>query len=227
MWRVQRKARRLLKNIVNLIVLISALTVAITLFKRYSSGPIGVTFLDKVVPDLSQLTTSVEPIFDWIKTWGVFFISVIILTLVLMKVIPYYRKIRMVRRSNIHSIDVMSGDQFEELLVIFFRMQGYSAKKTKRTRDQGADVVLKADGKRIVVQAKREKGKVSNSAVQEVVASKAVYQATEAWVVTNSYFTEPAKELAKANDVLLWDRDRLIKELSKLNMKGQQTDYVT
>jgi restriction system protein len=226
MWRIQRKARRLYNNLIKLIVLASALIVAITLFNRKSPGTIDLPIINNFVPNISRLTASIEPLYNWLKTWGVAVVSAIILGIVLMKAIPYYRKIRMVRRSNIHSIDVMTGDQFEEFLVILFRLQGYSAKKTKRSRDQGADIVLNSGGKRIVVQAKREKGKVSNSAVQQVVASKAVYHATEAWVVTNSYFTEPAKELAKANDVLLWDRDRLIRELSKLNMKGQQTNQV-
>jgi HJR/Mrr/RecB family endonuclease len=32
-------------------------------------------------------------------------------------------------------------------------------------------------------------------------------------VVTNSHFTEQAKKLARANDLELWDRQRLIEEL--------------
>ncbi|WP_306472304.1 restriction endonuclease [Bacillus cereus] len=37
------------------------------------------------------------------------------------------------------------------------------------------------------------------------------YDATHAWVVTNNYFTEPARKLAHANDVLLIVCDLLIK----------------
>jgi restriction system protein len=62
-----------------------------------------------------------------------------------------------------------------------------------------------------VVQAKRYgyKNCVSLSAVQEVYGAKAYYRANQAWVVTNSYFTKQAKELAAACDVKLIDREEL------------------
>ncbi|MEG0473449.1 MAG: restriction endonuclease, partial [Solibacillus sp.] len=37
-----------------------------------------------------------------------------------------------------------------------------------------------------------------------------MYNATEAWVVTNSHFTKQAKKLADINGVYLIDRDELI-----------------
>lgn len=222
MWRVRRNVKRLYNNLIKLVVLISGLIVAITLFNRHSTTP---TF-SRVLPDFSLISNIIEPILSWVKAWGGLVLAVTILIIFLMKYIPYSKRVRKVRLSGIYDIDVMTGDQFEEFLVIFFRLQGFNAKKTKKTRDHGADVILNMNGRRIVIQAKRAKGKVSNSAVQEVVASKAVYKSNEAWVVTNSYFTDPAKELAKANDVVLWDRNRLINELSKVNMKGQKPNHV-
>ena len=37
-----------------------------------------------------------------------------------------------------------------------------------------------------------------------------MYNATEAWVITNSYYTKQAQKLAESNDVYLIDRDELI-----------------
>lgn len=37
-----------------------------------------------------------------------------------------------------------------------------------------------------------------------------MYDATEAWVITNNYFTKQAQKLAETNDVYLIDRDELI-----------------
>ena len=37
-----------------------------------------------------------------------------------------------------------------------------------------------------------------------------MYDADEAWVVTNSYFTKQALKLAEINEVYLIDRDELI-----------------
>jgi restriction system protein len=54
---------------------------------------------------------------------------------------------------------------------------------------------------------------VGIAAVQEVVAAKAHYGANRAMVVTNAHFTQAAVTLANSNDVDLWDRDRLAKEL--------------
>lgn len=56
-------------------------------------------------------------------------------------------------------------------------------------------------------------------AVQEVQGARAHYKATEAWVVTNSNFTQQAYELAKSNGVRLIDREELIEML--LTMKEQ------
>ena len=64
-----------------------------------------------------------------------------------------------------------------------------------------------------VVQAKRYFNKVSNKAVQEVVASMKYYNATSGIVVTNNYFTKSAIEFAEANNIKLWDRDKLIEVL--------------
>lgn len=46
--------------------------------------------------------------------------------------------------------------------------------------------------------------------VQEAVAAKGYYGCQAAMVVTNSTFTEQAKVLAQANDVMLWDRTQLV-----------------
>ena len=51
--------------------------------------------------------------------------------------------------------------------------------------------------------------------VQEAVAAVGYYKATRAILITNRYFTRPAVDLAKANNVELWDRDRLSQEMLK------------
>jgi restriction system protein len=221
---IRRKAKRVYRKTLNLIVFLSAIIVGISLINKYSSFPVKLPFTEKLSKGTGDVASKLEPIVSWLQHWGIVILIVGIIVFSLAKLIPYYAKVRRVRNSNIHNVDSMTGDQFEEFLVIFFKQLGYPAKKTKRTRDHGADVLLEVNGQRVVVQAKREKSKISNSAVQQVVASKAIYDAEVAWVVTNSYYTDAAKELAHANNVQLWDRDRLIKELSKLN-KGN-TDKV-
>ncbi len=123
-------------------------------------------------------------------------------------------------RSPLSAIDVMSGEEFEEYLKYYFESQGYNVKLTPVTNDYGADLVLKKDGEVTVVQAKRWNEPVGNSAVQEVVASKGYYKATNAMVVTNSTFTTNALNLAKANNVILWDRNYIKKNFGEATEKN-------
>jgi HJR/Mrr/RecB family endonuclease/uncharacterized protein (DUF697 family) len=110
----------------------------------------------------------------------------------------------------VERVDLMSGEQFEEFLAECFQRLGYDVKTTPKTNDFGADLILTKDDRKTVVQAKRYKSKVGNSAVQEVVAAIQYYGANEAIVVTNSQFTTNARGLAKANNVQLWEREQLI-----------------
>lgn len=116
--------------------------------------------------------------------------------------------------SDITQIDIMEGYEFENYLKTMFFYAGFDVEVTKKSRDFGADLVLKKDNAIVVVQAKRYNKAVGMKAVQEILASAPHYMATEAWVVTNSYFTDQAEQLAKENRVRLLDRDELI-EMSK------------
>jgi restriction system protein len=118
---------------------------------------------------------------------------------------------RRLARSGIGDIDRMSGHEFELYLGTLFRRFGYHVEQTGKAGDFGADLVIKKDQSRTVVQAKRYRKHVGVKAIQEVVAAKRIYQCSGAMVITNSHFTKQAQTLAAANDVVVWDRDRLIK----------------
>jgi restriction system protein len=123
-------------------------------------------------------------------------------------------------RSGIADIDKMDGIQFERYLSALFRSQGYQSEVTKAAGDFGADLILRKDGRKIAVQAKRYSSGVGISAVQEVQASLAHYAATEAWVVTNNKFTKAAEELAASNNVKLIGRETLIEMILKTQGQG-------
>ncbi|GIO88548.1 hypothetical protein J25TS5_54800 [Paenibacillus faecis] len=121
------------------------------------------------------------------------------------------------KRSGIADIDKMEGVQFEKYLGFLFQGQGYKVQVTKASGDYGADLILQKDGKKIAVQAKRYSKNVGIKAVQEAQASIAHYGATEAWVVTNSDYTEAASELAKSNRVRLINREALVEMILAMN----------
>jgi len=129
--------------------------------------------------------------------------------------IKIYRQIRL-SKSGIYEIDQMTGEDFEERLKILFTNLGYKANRTTSSTlkpDYGADLIIEKDGIRTVVQAKRWKGYVGEDAVREAYSAKNYYKCTEAIVVTNSNFSIMAWNLAKVNNVKLWNRPYLIRML--------------
>lgn len=126
----------------------------------------------------------------------------------------YYRKRikNLYLFSSIQEVDEMTGIEFEYFLFYKFRQRKYRVKTTPVSGDYGADLLLKKKREKIVVQAKRYQRDVGIAAVQEVIGSIAYYDADIGIVITNSYFTPNAINLAKANQVILWDRKRLIME---------------
>jgi restriction system protein len=120
---------------------------------------------------------------------------------------------RRLARSGIHEVDIMDGKTFEMYLATLFHRRGYQVEQTRYRGDYGADLVVRRDGTKIAVQAKRWTKNVGVRAVQEAVASKGYYNADAAMVVANRAFTPQARILARANGVELWDRERLVKEM--------------
>ncbi|WP_316572904.1 restriction endonuclease [Neobacillus sp. YIM B06451] len=124
------------------------------------------------------------------------------------------------RASGINEIDKMDGIKFEHYLKELYSTLGYNAKVTPSSGDFGADLILTQNARKIVVQAKRHSNNVGVKAVQEIKAAQSHYDAGEAWVITNSYFTKAAIELAKSNSVKLINRDQLIQQILDVKKTG-------
>lgn len=85
---------------------------------------------------------------------------------------------------------------FEAQVAQAFERGGWEARTTRKSGDQGADVVAERGETRVVVQCKRHSQPVGNSAVQEAVAARHFYRADAAIVVATSGFTKSARQLA-------------------------------
>ena len=92
----------------------------------------------------------------------------------------------------------LRGVPFEDFLQEVFEDLGYRVERTKVSRDQGVDLILKQDGTWIAVQAKGYAESVGNSAVQEVHTGMWFHKCKRFAVITNSTFTSSARELAIA-----------------------------
>ena len=133
-------------------------------------------------------------------------------------------KIKKYLNCGLDDIDGLSGISFEDFLQVHFERQGYKVKTTAVMGDYGADLVLKKDKEKIVVQAKRWKNQVGIKAVQEAIGSIKMYKANRGMVITNNTFSEGATTLAKANDIEMWDRKKLIEFIKKSHVKKDYND---
>lgn len=107
-------------------------------------------------------------------------------------------------------------------------LPGWTASANRGSADQGADVIASGPkGRKVAVQVKHyPNSNVGNKAVQEIVASKAIYRCEYAVVVTSGPgYTRAAQELARANRVVLWHPDDLLwlQELAKAGQTPPQT----
>lgn len=121
------------------------------------------------------------------------------------------------RNISIEKIDNdMNGYQFEVFCGDLLQKNGFSKiKVTQSSADYGADVIAYRDGVKYAIQCKKYSSPVGITAIQEVVASKSMYDCHVGVVLTNNSFTSSAVTLANKTGVLLWGREKLIEMMSR------------
>ena len=118
--------------------------------------------------------------------------------------------------AELAEIDEMTGLEFEQYAAdLFEKLEYENVTVTGSSHDQGADIIMERDGVRFAVQCKVYSTRLGNTPVQEIVAAREFYGCHVGVVITNSYFTDFAVDLAKANRVLLWDRVHLAALINK------------
>ena len=116
------------------------------------------------------------------------------------------------RKQAVEYSNVQNGYEFEEYVANLYRKLGYTIEEvTKKSGDQGADIIAYKDNNKYVFQVKFYNNPVGNKAVQEVVGAIGMYKANRGIVVTNSNFTPSAVELANANEIELVDGQKIEK----------------
>lgn len=121
------------------------------------------------------------------------------------------------RALRIIDIAAMSGRDFEKYLVFLLSHQGFTAiEATQISGDFGADILAYKDGKKYAIQAKRYTKPVGVTALYECFGGQKYYHCDECIIITNSYFTLTAKELAEKSSTQLIDRDTLARWVYKL-----------
>ena len=121
---------------------------------------------------------------------------------------------------TIYDVDRLTGIQFEEFVVELLDANGYvDSYVTGKAGDQGGDVKTTYGDETIIIQAKNYSvdHRVKNDAIQQVAGAIPWYDVDRGIVITNTYFTKSAKELAKVLKITLWDRPIVIQMLDVYN----------
>lgn len=162
-------------------------------FKHYRTGFMFIAFLEILLYFTLELISPIILILPPV---------VYLLILILLKK-RYKRKLR---RLDLEHIDRLSGLDFEYYLFYLFQRHHIRTRITSYTHDFGADLILRYHGKKIVIQAKRWNENVGIKAVQETIGAMSYYKAKYGAVITNSFYTKSAVELANASNIVLLNR---------------------
>ena len=104
----------------------------------------------------------------------------------------------------------MTGYDYEHFCSELLRNSGWNCRTTPASGDQGADIIADMKGHTIVVQCKKSSSSsIGNKAVQEVYSARTYYGADSAIVVTNSSYSQSAKNLAHSLGVILMHHEEL------------------
>lgn len=126
-------------------------------------------------------------------------------------------------QSPMLEVDSMDGIDFEHWCARLLEANGFvDVRVTRGSGDQGVDILATKEEILYAIQCKCYSSDLGNTPIQEVCAGRTFYQCQVGAVMTNRYFTAGARKLAKANGVLLWDRDRLTEWIEKAT--SEQTE---
>lgn len=107
--------------------------------------------------------------------------------------------------NSIDTVDVerLSPIEFEHYCADILKANGWQARVTQASGDQGIDIIGKYNDIAVIFQCKKYSSPVGNKAVQEAIAGKQFSRANIAAVVSNATYTSSAIQLANTTGVYL------------------------
>jgi restriction system protein len=106
----------------------------------------------------------------------------------------------------------LDGYEFERELTTLFRARGLTAHQRGGAGDGGVDIELKIGDRRVLVQCKAHKTRVSPGAVRDLYGTLLHSGADEAWLVTTVGFNSAAEEFAMQKPIRLLTIARILEE---------------
>jgi hypothetical protein len=105
----------------------------------------------------------------------------------------------------------MNGIDYEIFCKNLLEKKGWTITLTKKTGDQGVDLIANKDTIKIAFQCKKHNRPIGNKAIQEIFTGKQFYDIELGAVISNRPFTNSARKLATKNNILLLHHNDLLK----------------
>lgn len=143
-----------------------------------------------------------------IESYGSFLplVGIVVIVAVILIIVILLNK----KKNRPLPMDEMEGHDFEYYCAGLLEEMGFlSVEVTKGSGDFGVDILAEKDGISYAFQCKCYDKPIGVKAVEEIYAGRDFYDRMVGVVMTNQYFTQPAVEMAKKLNIILWDRDYL------------------
>jgi restriction system protein len=145
-------------------------------------------------------------------------------------VIALYLSVRLWRRGRFQRKAVKSlgipdllqvtPEEFEEMVAELFRSFGHQVKRVGARDNVEAYLVVKTrNGKKWIVQSKRQRGRMDDLPVRELEKLVRYEKADKGVMVITGTFTEQARHWAGNNSIALYDGDEFLKAFRNLRAK--------
>jgi restriction system protein len=127
------------------------------------------------------------------------------------------------RALTMANIETMDGLAFERYVASLLKNEGYTNISMTEKYDMGVDIIATRNGIRWGIQVKRYSNMVKAEAVRQVVTALNTYHCERAMVVTNSYYSRPALQLAASNNCVLVDHNTLSEWVMRFQRSNAST----
>jgi len=118
----------------------------------------------------------------------------------------------------VYPLDEMDGFEFEQAVARVFERLGGTVQKTRKSGDEGRDLIVEVDGDLCVVECKHHKSTIGRPVLQKLHSAATTFPgATKAIVVTSSTFSRTCddyvRQVEKSSTVELelWDFSHLLR----------------
>ncbi len=114
----------------------------------------------------------------------------------------------------------ITPEELEEMVAQLFRSFGHQVKRVSARDNVQAYLVVKTrNGKKWIVQSKRQRGRMDDLPVRELEKLVRYEKANKGVMVITGTFTEQARHWAGSNSIALYDGDEFLKAFRNLRAK--------